>query len=763
LAKDLALRSALRKAAAYEGAPLVRRAGLRYHSASWSDYSEDQQLRLAQEGSTILYAALRIIAVAAASPPWIAERRRGDDWEQLPADDPAARIVSEPNGFDDWRSLMERLVFCLIPTGNHLWYMQPGVSLRAGLPPIAALWPLLPGFAAKLGDDNYPISYKCLGRDREYKPEEVIHFQRVNARSLGWGSGMVAASARVIASDVATAEWQQESYENRLVPDGAFVTSAVLTPEQRAVVKEAIEGKSGPAAAHEALHLEGGWKWERSALTPIEADYLGTRDKILEEICAAVNLRPALLVPNAKYANLEQSRKSLWLDNVLPELAGVASKVTRVLGPHFGRPGEVRWRPNTEAVEALRELIGERMLSFQRAVRNGVPYNDAAALFALPLRPLPEGIGDIPFGASEAIMLDRIRAEEGLVATGGGGGGIGRSSLWPRARAAQIKAIKVARALPAATLAKAEARARAATLFAAARALERRLAAAYRRIAEVLRAPSDARRERIAAALLSGDTSAATLAAGTGTLRAGLGLPAVDQEDLGAGFEPLLVIVGAGARQGVTLGAAALSEQAGRQLSVPPEVADAWTFGWAPERAEQIVGSTERGLAETAAALPTLPGWGEAMAAAVAGLFGSIASAHGEQAGKIGRMLAGLVEARGIEEAIRRAERMAAKAAAERALLIAEHNATRAVFGGQQQAAADLLHRGILTAGRRRWVDSDDGRVCPECGSLDGEEAGLDEPYVSPLSGASYAVPGDPHNKCRCGEIYFEIEVSAAA
>lgn len=768
LAKDLAVAAALRrKAAAYDTAPVVHRVGGGRRSASsWGQLTEDAQLRLAQQGSAILYAALRIIAVAAGTPTWVAERRRGDGWTVVDSGDPAGAIIDQPNGFDDWRSLMERLTFCLIPTGNHLWHKAPGVGKGGALPPISGLWPLLPGYLPELGDDDYPIHYKRQARgSREYKPDEVIHFQRVNARSLGWGSGVGAAAARVVAADIAAAEHQQQSFDNRLVPDGVFVAppGIALTDAERASVKESIEGRIGPPTASKPLMLEGGWKFERFTSTAVEADFVGTRRAILEEICAVVNLRPAFLVPDASYANLEQSRKSLWLDNVLPMLAALSGKITRHMAPHFGKPGEVRWRPDTETVEALRELMQERMLGFQRAVRNGIPYDDAINLFALPLRPLGAGVGNIPFGASEAIMQDRIRRDEGLIATGSAGGA-GSASERLVVRAKRIAAIRTERlALPVPR--KADARAQSADLFAASVDLERRLAAAYRVIAKVLASPSDDRRAQIVAALMGGDAAAVARAAGIDILRQGLGLdPAGVGIDFGAGFRNLMDLILDGAREGVRLGAQALSDAAGVALSVSPAVAAPWVKVWAPERAQEEVASTERGITEAVAGLRALPSWGAAMAAAVAGLFGSLAAVHGQQAQSVRKLVESLLGAeRGLEEAVRRAERMALKAAAERASLIAQHNATRATFGGQQLAAQELYRGGEITSGRRLWVDSDDDRVCPICAGLDGEEADLDGPYHSPVNGVEYMTPGDPHNRCRCGEIYFEIEAAEAA
>jgi hypothetical protein len=308
---------------------------------------------------------------------------------------------------------------------------------------------------------------------------------------------------------------------------------------------------------------------------------------------------------------------------------------------------------------------------------------------------------------------------------------------------------------------KAEARARAAGQFTAAAALERRLNAEYRKLAAALAALDDQRRAQLVAALLSADAAGVSQVAGIETLRAGLGLPA--SATLGDGLAPLLALIRAGAEDGIRLGTATLSEATGRDLTVDPAIALPWVETWGPERMQQVVESTERGIGETLSEWRALPGWGEAMAAAVAGLFAGLLGTHGGQAQSVRKAFGAILGERGIDEAVRRTERLIEKAQAAHAASIAEHNATRAIFGGQQQAAQDLLHRGVISEGRRIWVDSDDDRVCPVCAGLDGEEAELDQPYFSPTDGGSYFIPGDPHNRCRCGEVYFEIVLSEAA
>lgn len=84
-----------------------------------------------------------------------------------------------------------------------------------------------------------------------------------------------------------------------------------------------------------------------------------------------------------------------------------------------------------------------------------------------------------------------------------------------------------------------------------------------------------------------------------------------------------------------------------------------------------------------------------------------------------------------------------------RAELVAANELKRAESEAQKLAWREMVADGTIDEDwRRLWTISDEERACPVCLDLDGQEAGLDEPFES-LVGDVMAPP-DPHVGCQC-------------
>jgi len=81
-----------------------------------------------------------------------------------------------------------------------------------------------------------------------------------------------------------------------------------------------------------------------------------------------------------------------------------------------------------------------------------------------------------------------------------------------------------------------------------------------------------------------------------------------------------------------------------------------------------------------------------------------------------------------------------------RAEMIAITEVTRAFAAGEQIYQNMLADMGVQTV--REWLTSEDEKVCPICGSLDGQSVGIDERFVDD-EGKEYDNP-PAHINCRC-------------
>ena len=81
-----------------------------------------------------------------------------------------------------------------------------------------------------------------------------------------------------------------------------------------------------------------------------------------------------------------------------------------------------------------------------------------------------------------------------------------------------------------------------------------------------------------------------------------------------------------------------------------------------------------------------------------------------------------------------------------RAQMIAVTEVTRAFSAGEQIYQNLLAEMGVETV--REWLTSQDEKVCPICGALDGQQVGIDQNFVD-SDGNEYDNP-PAHVNCRC-------------
>ncbi|MDP3717108.1 MAG: phage minor head protein [Acidobacteriota bacterium] len=100
------------------------------------------------------------------------------------------------------------------------------------------------------------------------------------------------------------------------------------------------------------------------------------------------------------------------------------------------------------------------------------------------------------------------------------------------------------------------------------------------------------------------------------------------------------------------------------------------------------------------------------------------------------------------DQVAKAADRYAAKLLRQRALTIARTETIRAGNLGRQTTWQEAREAGYLPDGAsKRWVVTEDDRLCPVCEPLDGEETTLDGLFSTPVGTFS----GPPlHPNCRC-------------
>lgn len=353
------------------------------------------------QASVWVWRCCQLISTAVASVPWVAKKQQDlSRWEPSPMSD-LQRLIDRPNPNWSRNRFIQETVFSLLLAGEAYQSKIRAGSLGrsatvqhegkpVGLP--RELWVLPPDRLAPIpGGPNRPLVVAYEARDAvEPRPQrvpatEIMQPMFVNPADPYHGLSPLAAAQRDIDSDVAAADWQKHTFQNRAVPDGIFkVTEYVEVDGDEeddedsgwAKTRKALQDAYfGAKNARAPMMLGQDIDWIPLAQSMVDVDFQGGRRATKENICAAFGV-PVILagaIEGATYANFSASELWLWKTVVLPILDIIRDTFNNQLCPEFG-PG---WRLDydTANVSALLPLYLERWKAAREMLAAGVPLS----------------------------------------------------------------------------------------------------------------------------------------------------------------------------------------------------------------------------------------------------------------------------------------------------------------------------------------------------------------------------------------------------
>ena len=303
----------------------------------------------------VVYRAVRMIAEAAASVPWLLY----EGTAELDAH-PLLTLLARPNAREAGTAFLEAVYGHLLTAGNA--YVE-AVAIDDG---IAELYALRPDRMKVVpGSDGWPAAYEYTvgGRTVRFDLDQnalspILHLALFHPLDDHYGFAPIEAAATSLDIHNASAAWNKALLDNSARPSGALVYAARdgtnLTDDQFARLKEELEASfQGAANAGRPLLLEGGLDWRPLALSPKDMDYIEARNTAAREIALAFGVPPMLLgIPGDNtYANYQEANRAFWRQTVLPLVGRLAKALAAWLGPAYG--GELRLDFDTDAVDAL--------------------------------------------------------------------------------------------------------------------------------------------------------------------------------------------------------------------------------------------------------------------------------------------------------------------------------------------------------------------------------------------------------------------------
>lgn len=372
--------------------------------AKWTDYSPKTAVDEGLKASVWVYACTTLIARAAGSLPWRAERYVGGTWKPDP-DGPLQELIRHPNPAWTWEVLIQHITYLLLLAGESVvTKLRAKSSGRSalyadrGIP--VELWALSPeNFKVIPGTNGELVgAYEDTVRKRKIDPEDVLHPLFVNPGDAYRGLAPLEATQKDVDTDVEAATWQKISFQNRAVPDGIFKFKEYFDDEAWEEAKTAFrEEYYGAQNARKPLLLGNDVDWIDLAKTAVEMDFQAGRKLTRENICAGFGVPPVLvgILDRATYSNFEQAEESFWKLTMLPYLGMLKGLFNTQLAPEFG--SEVRMVPDLSGVDALIPMFRRRWDIAKEMVEKGIPMSSANERMGLGLSEYPGwDIGLVP-------------------------------------------------------------------------------------------------------------------------------------------------------------------------------------------------------------------------------------------------------------------------------------------------------------------------------------------------------------------------------
>jgi HK97 family phage portal protein len=370
--------------------------------------------KFSEEGyqkSVIVFKAINEYMQGAGQIPWMVQKvnRAGD---RVDADDSdLANLLRRPNPYQAGSSFFSAHTGFFKISGNAYMEIVPGAR---GIP--RELYThrsdrmrVIPGETDILG-----YEYEANGQKKKFDAQDdlIRHFKTFHPLDDFYGMSPLEAAAYDVDIHTATLEWNKALLDNRCQPSGALMYrpktgEAYLSEIEFKRLKQELEEHTGQNKGNgKPLLLEGGLEWQQMSLSPLDMDYLNSKNATARDIAIALGVPPQLLgIPgDATYNNMAEARMSLWDNGILPWGYWIRDELNAWLAPKFG--DEYRIEIDEDKIMALaprREALWEKLQNAdwltwdeKRELTGYEPKGGDADKLHKPISEVPVGENIIP-------------------------------------------------------------------------------------------------------------------------------------------------------------------------------------------------------------------------------------------------------------------------------------------------------------------------------------------------------------------------------
>lgn len=335
------------------------------------------------KASSWVYRAVSLISKSAASVPWGVVNEKGEYIDHYLSD-----LLNHPNGSISRQDVFELLISWLELGGNA--YLK---SVAAG-GQTSELWPVSPDRLKPVLSKDISEWIKGYALDNsskvDFNVEEILHFKYFDPASPYEGIGPLQAVCKTVDIDVEQLDWNKSAMQNRGVLDGVFsFKKEFRSQEQADAVAESLNEKyTGKSNARRLGVIGSEAKYSRTALTPVQMDFINSRKFNRDEIFIIFGVPPqyAGTQESSTYNNYQTSELIFWFQKIIPLLDDLRDTFNFFFREERGK-NKIAY--NLNSIPAIRRALLERSKTAKLLFEMGVPVNQLNRIFEFGIEEYP--------------------------------------------------------------------------------------------------------------------------------------------------------------------------------------------------------------------------------------------------------------------------------------------------------------------------------------------------------------------------------------
>lgn len=324
--------------------------------------------REAYQKNVIAFRSVAEVARSVSSVPWTLFEEGANGTERELINHDILHLLERPNPMQGGTELFEAWTAYLLLSGNT--YLEGVTSQLTREPPSAAhppqeLWVKRPDrMRIVVGPVGVPSAYEFRARgggegirfpvDAVTGASAILHVRKFNPLNDYYGQADAEAAAFSVDTHNEIGRWNFSLLKNDGRIPGVLSTDEVLGDEEFARLTEQLEDSfMGSGNAGRPMIMEGGLKWQPTAVTPKQMDYLDSKHSSARDVANAFGVPSQLLgIPGDNtYSNFQEARLALWEQTVIPLLGRMGDALSNWFSTIYDQ--ELRLRPDMDKIPAL--------------------------------------------------------------------------------------------------------------------------------------------------------------------------------------------------------------------------------------------------------------------------------------------------------------------------------------------------------------------------------------------------------------------------